>query len=122
MMLTTPDEDLRAQVLSAIEIVDEHHRSSSGWNEKYGHAFAFLFQILEKDLKEWIRANPPGHADYDKSTPERQGPHLQGRHPGHCLLHPCAIGPVLMSGKRAKGYVHLPDSQILTFQPDKSSQ
>jgi hypothetical protein len=47
MMLTTPDEDLRAQVLSAIEIVDEHHRSSSGWNEKYGHAFAFLFQILE---------------------------------------------------------------------------
>jgi hypothetical protein len=71
MMLTTPDEDLRAQVLSAIEIVDEHHRSSSGWNEKYGHAFAFLFQILEKDLKEWIRANPPGHADYDKSTPER---------------------------------------------------
>jgi|GEM_PF-1861013 hypothetical protein len=71
MMLTTPNEDLRAQVLSAIEIVDEHHRSSSGWSERYGHAFAFLFQMLEKDLKEWIRANPPGHADYDKSTPER---------------------------------------------------
>ena len=72
MIFTQPNEEMRAQIEDAIKIVDEHHhRSSPGWSERYGHAFAFLFQILERDLKEWVKANPPGHADYDKSTPMR---------------------------------------------------
>jgi hypothetical protein len=54
-------------MIAAIETV---HTSPWG-SDEYGNARAFIAQILEKDLREWSKTNPPGSADYTKDTPRR---------------------------------------------------
>jgi hypothetical protein len=60
------DKDL-SEAREAVRIV-----GTSAWgSDEYGNARALLARLLEGDLREWVRANPPGVADYDDTTPRR---------------------------------------------------
>jgi len=61
------DNQLKSEMIAAIETV----RSSPWGSDEYGNARTFIAKILEKDLREWSKANPPGIADYTKDTPRR---------------------------------------------------
>lgn len=66
-MSTSTDSQLKSEMIAAIETVH-----SSPWgSDEYGNARSFIAKILEKDLREWSKANPPGNTDYTKDTPRR---------------------------------------------------
>jgi len=61
------DNEVLAEAREAARIV-----STTTWgSDEYGSARAFLAKMLEKDLREWVKANPPGVADYDEASPRR---------------------------------------------------
>ena len=67
MILDMTDKQTLAKVVEAIKTVE-----TSPWGSKeFGDARSFLVGVLEKDLREWVKAHPPGTADYDAGTPRR---------------------------------------------------
>jgi len=64
----TSEDETAAKVVSAIATLQTDAMRGT---KEYGDAHAFLFKLLEKELREWVKEHPPGSADYTVDTPDR---------------------------------------------------
>lgn len=63
--MSMSDDETLAKVVEAVKTVE-----TSAWGSKeFGDAREFIVKVLEKDLREWVKAHPPGTADYDAMKP-----------------------------------------------------
>jgi hypothetical protein len=67
LVMAMSDAETLAKVMQAVKTVE-----TSAWGSReFGDAREFLVKVLEKDLREWVQAHPPGTADYDATQPRR---------------------------------------------------